>query len=225
MMKDWEKDISSLSNITVFSSPHNGPVVVKGDAPNLKCIGIGTDGAVFQSQSAPAYVYKLYAADKYDRAKSEAAVYEVLANSPYFPTCYAAYKHFLVLSFEEGYTLYDCVVKGIHISRQVIDEVEQARTYIRSKGLNPRDIHLKNIILQNGKIKLIDVSEYNVPGNDYRWEHLKEGYEQFYHLIDGNAVPLWIVSTSQKWYNQQRWLKSFNYEEFTATLLKLFAKK
>lgn len=225
MIKDWETDMSALASIHVFSSPFNGPVTVKGEAPNLKCIGIGTDGAVFQSVSAPDYVYKIYAADKYDRAASEAAVYEMLGESPYFPTCYAAYERFIVLSYEEGKTLYDCVVEGIHIAKHIIDEVEQARTYIRSKGLNPRDIHLKNIILQNGKAKLIDVSEYSVPGNDQRWEHLKRGYEQFYPFIDGSSVPLWVVTTVQKWYNQQRGHSYFSYEEFTKTILKLLVKK
>lgn len=225
MTHEWEKDIHFLSDIKIFSSPNNGPVKVVGDTPNLKCIGIGTDGAVFQSLSAPSYVYKLYAADKLDRAKSEEAVYQILNHSPYFPTCYAAYHDFLVLSYESGPTLFDCLIQGIHISKHVVQQVEEARTFIRSKGLNPRDIHLKNIILQNGQAKLIDVSEYSVPGNDYRWEHLKKGYEQFYHLIDGHSVPLWIIATTQKWYNQQRSHSSFTYEEFTKTILKRITKK
>ena len=60
-----------------------------------------------------------------------------------------------------------------------------AREYVRQKGLNPRDIHLKNIFLQNGRAKIIDVSEYVQPGNDLRWEYLKKAYDQYYHLIEG----------------------------------------
>lgn len=224
MQFDWKQDIHALSAIQVFSSAHNEPVTIRGAAPNVKCVGIGTDAAVFQSLSVPAYVYKLYARDKLESLQRESAVYEQLGDSPLFPTCFATYDNMLVLSYEEGKTLYDCILQGVHIPPHIIDEVEEARAFIRSKGLNPRDIHLKNIFLQHGHVKIVDVSEYMVPGNDYRWEHLRRGYEQYYHLIDGNSVPSWLVLTIQKWYNQQRG-NGFSYEEFTRTVLKLFYKK
>ena len=68
--------------------------------------------------------------------------------------------NYLVLSFEEGITLYDCLLQGIPIPKQAIKDVDDAREYVRQKGLNPRDIHLKNVFLQNGRAKIIDVSEY-----------------------------------------------------------------
>ena len=224
MTKEWEKDISSLSKIKVYSNPNNQPVTIIGDAENLKCIGVGTDAAVFQSLSAPAYAFKLYAKDKVEKVKMEAKVYEQLGDSPFFPTYYASSDEYLVLSYEEGKTLFDCVLQGIPIPQHVVNEVEDAREYVRSKGLNPRDIHLKNILLQHGKAKIIDVSEYTQSGNDFRWEHLKRGYDQYYHLIEGNAVPFWLVATIQKWYNQ-RGENSFSYEEFTKSISKLLFKK
>ncbi|MFG3432612.1 serine/threonine protein kinase [Lysinibacillus fusiformis] len=219
MENDWDKAIGSLSKIKVFSNPNNEPVTICGEANDLKCIGIGTDAAVFQSLSAPAYAFKIYAKDKVHKVKIEATVYQVLEESPYFSTCFAAYNEYLVLSYEEGKTLFDCILQGIHIPKQVVNEVEEAREYVRKKGLNPRDIHLKNILLQNGRAKIIDVSEYTLQGNDHRWEHLKKGYEQYYHLIDGNSVPFWLVETIRKWYNQRG--KKSSFEEFTKYILKL----
>lgn len=219
MNHEWEKDLDALSTIRVFSNPHNAPVTISGESANLKCIGIGTDAAVFQPLSAPSYVFKLYAEDKKAKVKIEANIYAQLGESPFFPTCFAVYDHCLVLSFENGKTLHDCVLQGIHIPPRAIADVEEARIYITSKGLNPRDIHLKNILLQNGHAKIIDVSEYIIPGNDFRWEYLRLGYEQYYHLIDSKAVPSWLVTTIQKWYNQQQG-SSFSYEEFTKMLLK-----
>ena len=224
MENDWDKAMESLSKIQVFSSPNNGPVTISGHSDDLKCIGVGTDAAVFQSLSAPAYAFKLYAQDKVSKVKVEANVYHLLGDSPFFATCFASYDEYLVLSYEEGKTLFDCILQGVHIPQQVINEVEDAREYVRRKGLNPRDIHLKNILLQNGRAKIIDVSEYTLPGNDFRWEHLKKGYEQYYHLIDGNSVPFWLVETVRKWYNQ-RGKNSSSYEEFTKTILKLLYKK
>lgn len=97
--------------------------------------------------------------------------------------------------------------------------MEEAREFIRQKGLNPRDIHLKNILLQNGRGKILDVSEYKKPGNDFRWEHLKKAYEDYYHLIDGKPVPFWLLETIRRWYNQRS--KYFSsYEEFLKMVLK-----
>ena len=223
MESDWDKAIDSLSKIKVFSNPNNEPVTISGDADDLKCIGVGTDAAVFQSLSAPAYAFKMYAQDKVNKVKVEANVYHILGDSPFFSRCFASYDEYLVLSYEEGKTLFDCILQGIHIPESVVNEVEDAREYVRSKGLNPRDIHLKNILLQNGRAKIIDVSEYTLPGDDFRWEHLKKGYEQYYHLIDGNSVPFWLVETIRKWYNQRG--DNSSYEEFTKTILKHLYKK
>lgn len=223
MENDWDIVRDSLSEITVFSNPNNEPVTISGHAKDLKCIGVGTDAAVFQSLKVPAFAFKKYAINKVDKVKAEADVYEKLGDSPFFSTCFASYDDYLVLSYEEGNTLFDCVLQGIHIPEQVIDDVEAAREYVRSKGLNPRDIHLKNILLQNGRAKILDVSEYVQPGNDFRWEHLKKGYEQYYHLIDGNSVPFWLVETVRKWYNQRN--KYFSsYEDFLKAILNILKK-
>jgi hypothetical protein len=86
---------------------------------------------------------------------------------------------------------------------------------------NPRDIHLKNILLHEGRAKIVDVSEYMKPGNDKRWEYLKEGYLKHYHLIDGKAIPHWILEAVRKWYNQTP-SENFKVYDFTKELLLLF---
>lgn len=223
MENDWEIAIDALSDITVISNPNNEPVSINGELGELKCIGIGTDAAVFQSPKVPAYAYKLYAKDKLDKVKMEAEVYRKIGDSPYFSTCFASSDTYLVLSYEEGNTLFDCILQGIHIPQQVIKDVEEAREYVRSKGLYPSDMHLKNILLQDGRAKILDVSEYAIPENDYRWEHLKEGYEKYYHLIDGHPVPFWVVETIRKWYHKRnKYFSSF--DEFIQFVIRTFEK-
>jgi hypothetical protein len=213
MDNKWDTIISSLSEIQIFSNPNNQPVTIIGGADELRCIGVGTDAAVFQSLLEPAYAFKIFAHDKIAKIKIEEYVYKVLGHSCYFSTCFASYENSLVLSYEEGITLYDCLLQGVHIPEQVIEDVENAREYVRSKELNPRDIHLKNILLQNGRAKILDVSEYVQPGNDFRWEHLKKAYEEYYSIIDGKSVPFWLLETIRKWYNQ--WNKyATTFEEF-----------
>lgn len=200
MEKEWENIKQLLSEMTISANPNNQQVTIHGSSKELKCIGIGTDAAVFQNINTPDYAIKVFAEEKLEKIQTEAEVYNRLGDSPFFSRCFAVEDRFLVLSYESGITLYDCLHEGIHIPSQVIKDVEVARAYARNKGLNPRDIHLKNILLQNGRAKVIDVSEYTRPGNDFRWEHLKKGYEEYYHLIDGKAVPLWLLETIRKRY-------------------------
>ncbi|WP_064094065.1 hypothetical protein [Rossellomorea aquimaris] len=224
MSNKWEDAIHSLSQVTVMSNPNNEPVTIFGGDDSLRCVGVGTDAAVFQSVYSPEYAFKLYAEDKIAKIKIEEKVYSLIGESPFFSTCFAANDKYLVLSYEEGITLYDCLLQGVHIPEQVVRDVEEAREYVRQKGLNPRDIHLKNILLQDGRAKIIDVSEYVQPGNDFRWEHLKKGYDEHYHLIDGKSVPFWLLETIRKWYNQ--WNKHFaSYEEFMKGVLKFTSFK
>jgi hypothetical protein len=220
MKQKWLIAAQPLHKISISSNPNNQPVTIHGNSDELRCIGVGTDAAVFQSIEAPSYAFKVYAEDKIAKIKIEEEVYQRLGDSSFFSTCFASNNEkYLVLSFEEGITLYDCLLQGIHIPEQVVQDVEDAREYVRQKNLNPRDIHLKNIILQNGKAKIIDVSEYVLPGNDFRWDHLKKAYKEYYHLIDGKTVPFWLLETIRKWYNQ-RDMQSSTFEEFMKNVLK-----
>ncbi|RTR29112.1 serine/threonine protein kinase [Robertmurraya yapensis] len=212
-----------IKDIQVLSTKDNNPVIVKGFSEVLKCVGIGTDAAVFQIEDDTRYVYKVFSEDKLETMEREKQVYEQLGESPFFPIYYGAGSNFLILSYEKGITLYDCLLKGVHIPKQVIWDVEAAREYAISKGLNPRDIHLKNILLHEGRGKLLDVSEYLKEGNDHRWTYLKKGYEDYYELIDGREVPLWLIETVRKWYNLTP-NGQLDFQEFVHKLIKLFRR-
>lgn len=192
-----------MSQIKVTSNKINQPITIHGSSKDLKCVGVGTDAAVFQYVHNPSYAFKLFAEDKRSKIQTEARVYQVLEGSSYFSKCHAANDRYLVLSYESGMTLYDCIIQGKRIPNQVIQDVEDAREYVRGKNLNPRDIHLKNIFVQNGRAKVIDVSEYMQQGNDFRWEHLKKAYDEYYHLIEGKAVPSWLLEAIKRCYNER----------------------
>ncbi len=220
MSKEWQVAALALSHIEIKANPNNERVSIKGSTSDLLCIGVGTDAAVFRSTSVPEFAFKVFADEKIAKIKIEQQVYQQLGKSAFFPKLYDVGERYLVLSFEQGITLYDCLLRGIHIPKQVIEDVEDARSYIRDRGLNPRDIHLRNILLQNGRAKIIDVSEYIQPGNDFRWEHLKRGYEDYYHLIAGKPLSFWLLETIRKWYNQTS-SQSFAFEDFTKKIAKL----
>ncbi|KGX85997.1 serine/threonine-protein kinase [Pontibacillus litoralis] len=224
MVNDWRRVIECLNQVVVESNPNNEPVTIYGAVEGLRCIGVGTDAAVFQSPYALDYAFKVYATDRQEKASIEASIYAQLGASRYFPKCYADYETFLVLSYEHGMTLFDCILQGVSIPKQVMEDVEHARAHVREQGLNPRDIHLKNILLQDGRAKIIDVSEYGLSGNDYRWEHIKKAYDEHYHLIAGRPVPFWIMETVRKWYNNRN--KRFSsFEDFIESVLKFTSYK
>ncbi|MGD6965829.1 serine/threonine protein kinase [Rossellomorea vietnamensis] len=218
MQVEWQSVIPALNKLEVTANPDNDPVSIDGESEGLLLIGTGTDAAVFRSELFPHLAFKVYAQEKIDKKSIEEHVYNHLGSSPYFSRKIGSGENFLVLSFEEGTTLFDCLLRGIFIPSSVIDEVEEARSHIRSCGLNPRDMHLKNILLQHGKVKIIDVSEYILPGNDQRWEYLKKGYQQYYRYINGKPVPSWLMETVRTWFNQTKG-PDFTFEEFMKKIM------
>ncbi|WP_345244080.1 serine/threonine protein kinase [Pontibacillus salipaludis] len=211
---------ASIDYIQVISNPHNEPVTIKEIPPTFECVGVGTDAAVFRHKEQPHLAYKVYSEDKLHKKENEERVYKTLGTSPYFSIFYGSGDRYIVLSFEEGLSLYDCLLRGVNIPHQAIEDVERARKFVKDKSLNPRDIHLKNILLQDGRAKVIDVSEYVHEGNDFRWEFLKRGYEEYYPLIRERPIPLWVLETCRKWYNQTK-DSTFQFEDFMQKIKKL----
>lgn len=210
-----------LRRLKITSTKNNELVTIGEYTQNLSCIGVGTDAAVFQLRIEPSIAFKVYAEDKINTLEAEFQVYQMLGKSEWFPVLYGRGINYLVISYEEGMTLYDCLRTGTHIPKQVLIDVEEARNDCLRKGLNPRDIHLKNVLLQNGRAKLLDLSEYMKPGNDRRWDYLKQGYEEYYELIDGKRIPFWVIESVRRLYNQSAG-QSFNFQEFTSKLVKNF---
>lgn len=176
---------------------------------SFQVIGIGTDAAVVQHESDSETVYKIFVKEAEWKCEVEYSIYEQLKGCKTYAVCFEKGPNFLRLSYEKGPTLYECLEQGVVINSEVIEEVEQAREYARKQGLNPRDIHLENVIFQDGHAKIIDVSEYRKSGNDYRWEHLVEGYHRFYSLIEGRQIPTLLIETVKKLYKQEEDLVKF----------------
>lgn len=219
---DWKQAEHILRQVRLKGNDRNEPVTIETYSNQLQCIGIGTDAAVFQYQELPAYAFKVFTEHSLEKKDAEESVYLRIGSSPYFAQYYGKGANFLVLSFEEGVTLYDCLLQGIKVPRQVMEDVEQAKNYVRSLGLNPRDIHLKNVLLQNGRAKVLDVSEYIKEGDDHRWEHLSWAYDHLYSLIEGKQVPSWILDTVKQWYVRVS-NTSFSIDEFAEQVARLFS--
>ncbi|ASS75539.1 hypothetical protein CIG75_11450 [Tumebacillus algifaecis] len=199
MIEDVQKLVAA---VRVRSVNPRDPVDVRAHPDQWRCIGVGNSAAVFQPKDHPQIAIKVYADTHTHIASEEAAIYEQLGDSPYFPHFYERGDHFLVMEYKQGTNLYDCLLQGIHIPEQVIQDVDEAIAYARSRGLNPADIHLKNVLVHEGRGILVDVSDYRKHGACKRWEMLKAAYYDYYLDLykPGLTVPSWVLETIRKWY-------------------------
>ncbi|MGN1402484.1 MAG: hypothetical protein ACI4XL_13400 [Bacillus sp. (in: firmicutes)] len=85
------------------------------------------------------------------------------------------------MDYIEGITLFDCLSKGISIESQYIEEIDRVLSMAEHRGLNPSDIHLRNILLTKDKeIKLIDVARFRQRKSCRQWDDLKTAYFKAY---------------------------------------------
>ncbi|TCS95089.1 serine/threonine protein kinase [Hazenella coriacea] len=223
LVKDQHID-HLLKQIQIHVNKDNQIVIVNEIPSEFHLIGLGTDAIVVWHPSEPKVVFKVFAPDRQNKKVVEATVYEQLGSHPNFCRYFGQGEHYLILSYEQGPTLYQCLEEGIEIPEQVVQDVEEARKFARMKGLNPRDIHLKNVIYQDGHAKVVDVSEYLKEGNDLRWDHLVEGYRHYYPLIRGRKIPTWMIEFAKKRY-MARASEEFSIKDFFLSLNNYITEK
>jgi hypothetical protein len=219
--RDAGSVVESLQQIRVRARASNEPVVIDHLPAVLRLVGFGTDAVVVQHPGLPEHVFKVYTPQTISCLDDEYRAYAQLAGSEFFPACIGRGAFYLVLSYEVGPTLYECLVDGVVVDDQVMADVEAARDYARHVGLHPKDIHLKNVLVQGRRAKIIDVSKYASPGDDDPvWEHLAEGYRRFYPLIRGRRIPLWVIELTKRTYRAQA-KEQFSLDAFADRMLRV----
>ncbi|MEI3607554.1 protein kinase family protein [Pseudogracilibacillus sp. SE30717A] len=147
---------------------------------SLKLVGKGRSAFVFKIKASNIAIKVFFPAFT-SIAKEEASIYETLKGIPYFPTLYDSGRNYIVIDFIQGLTLFECITNGKIITSAHIKEIDHALALTRNLGLNPSDIHLRNIfITNNNEIKLIDVARFRQEKECRQWENLKKAYYQFY---------------------------------------------
>lgn len=223
MEPNWRMAEGALSKIRVEGNARNEEVSLSGYAEDLYCVGLGTDAAVFIYEPVPEVAYKIYTDQALHKKERERDVYLRLRGIPYFPVYYGEGRNYLAIGYEPGPTLLDCLLQGIPVPPEVISDVEEARRLARERGLNPRDIHLKNVVVQDGRAKVIDVSEYAIEGDDRRWEHLMWAYQTFYPSLEGKKIPLWLLNSVKSGY-QKLDQANLNLEEYAQRISGIFSR-
>lgn len=162
----------------------------------LKLIGTGRSAFVFKINSSTKAIKVFFPNFTYN-TKEEAEIYKKLQGIDYFPTIYESGLNYIVMDYIEGFTLFECLTKGRIITTDHLKEIDNALSLASGVGLNPSDIHLRNIIITStDEIKLIDVARYRQTKHCKQWRNLKKAYRQFYrnHFFSKKVPPIFLNS-------------------------------
>jgi predicted Ser/Thr protein kinase len=168
-----------LANSVIYSIRGSKAALVHKDS-SLKLIGEGRSAFAFLIKGTD-LVIKVFFPQFENIAAEEAGIYKQLTGNPFFPSLHEYGRNYLVMDYVRGKTLYQRLVNGLPISAGHIEEVDIALKLAREKGLNPSDIHLRNIIITpDDEIKLIDVARFRQTKECTQWEDLKNAFYKYY---------------------------------------------
>ncbi|MBT2758746.1 protein kinase family protein [Mesobacillus foraminis] len=185
---------SELAQSVKFSMK-GSKMILNEKASELELIGAGRSAFAFRIQSTDK-VLKVFFSPFEHIAKEEAAIYKALQRNPFYPYLYDHGDNYLVIDYIAGNTLFDCLTKGIAIRADHIKQIDEALSLARERGLNPSDIHLRNIIVTpEDTIKLIDVARFRQVKKCSQWDDLKAAYKMFYrHRMFPKKTPEKILN-------------------------------
>jgi hypothetical protein len=202
-----EGDLLPQIELTAVS-PYN-PILVINRSTSWQTIGSGNYAGVFAHDANPDLVVKVYGRNP-EELKKEIDVYKKLGNHESYSSLFAYGKDYLVLKKLEGLTLFDAVVKGEPIHESVIQDIDAGLAYARSVGLNPYDVHGKNVVMDKGRGYIVDVSDFYKQGYCRKWSDLKKAYQMIYRPYIFRyhpPIPFFIVDGIRKGYRLYRKFK------------------
>lgn len=204
------KSYNELAQSVTFSR-RGSKIILQSKHENLELVGAGRSAFVFKIKSTDK-VIKVFFSPFIAVAKEEAQIYQKLQGINYFPTLYEAGENYLVIDYLRGFTFFECLSKGIVISSHYIKEVDQALLLARQRGLNPSDIHLRNIFLtNNGEIKVIDVARFSQKKDCMQWRDLKKAFYKWYNRgLCPKKMPVWLLNLIAALY-KKRWLTGLQF--------------
>jgi predicted Ser/Thr protein kinase len=162
---------------------------------SLQFIGEGRSAFVFRIKWTDK-VIKVFFPNQTETAREEAEIYKVLKDISYYPALHDAGSNYLIIDYIKGLTLFECLSQGKRITSGTIKEIDTALQLAREKGLNPSDIHLRNIFITAEKtIKVIDVARFRQTKNCEQWSDLKTAFYRVYlKPLFPKKIPAFILN-------------------------------
>ncbi|WNF38408.1 protein kinase family protein [Bacillaceae bacterium IKA-2] len=170
-------------------------IVIADKNPQLDFAGEGRSAFVFKIRSTNK-VLKVFLPPFSHLAQVEAEIYKDLLGNPFYPVLYEYGTNYIVIDYIEGNTLFNCLLKGILITNDQIKEIDYALLLTKENGLNPSDIHLRNILITpRGSIKLIDVARFRQIKPCSQWNDIKTIFEKYYKKqLFPKMIPAFLLN-------------------------------
>jgi len=171
--------------------------------PDLTICGVGRSAMAFKIKHEPRVIKVFY--PPYETvAKNEQQNYTKIKDDHRYPTLYESGSNYLVIDYIEGRTFFQCLQEGISILPEYVDQVDEALSHARKKGLNPSDIHLHNLLVtKEGNVRIIDIARFSQKKTCYQWDDLKAGYYKHYHKpYFPPKVPKWLMNLVANLYHR-----------------------
>ncbi len=168
-----------LPSLQIESINPRNPIKVNYLPQPWRLLGTGNYAAVVYHPDYPESVVKIYAPGR-PGYEEEVEVYHRLGSHPAFSECFYAKDNFLVLKRLYGTTLYDCMYLGLPIPKQVIQDIDEALNYAQNQGLHPHDVHGRNVMMQQGRGLVVDISDFLHVETCSKWNDLKKAYYLLY---------------------------------------------
>ena len=171
------------------ADPHDPVRVLKLPQP-WRTVGCGNYAAVLHHPQHPRLVVKIYAPGR-PGLEQEAEVYRRIGRHPAFSQCFHACDRYLVLRRLQGTTFYDCLRRGIRIPLRAMVDVDEAIVYAEARGLHGHDVHGRNVLLHEGRGRIVDISDFLNPEPCHAWRDLRWAYRHLYRpLIAPLRLPV-----------------------------------
>jgi predicted Ser/Thr protein kinase len=161
---------------------------------SLELAGTGRSAFVFRIKSTNKAIKVFFPEFEYI-AKEEAEIYQALHDISYFPSIYDSGLNYFIMDYIDGHTLFECMTHGKVITSAHIKEVDYALSLASKRGLNPSDIHLRNIfITTNGEIKIIDVARFRQTKDCRQWSDLKKAHHLYRKRFFLKKIPASLLN-------------------------------
>lgn len=148
--------------------------------PNLEKIGFGKRATVFKLFKKD-LVIKVFHPNKESSVMNEVNVYRMLSEkNKYYCQMVDHGDNYIVLEYRKGKTFLECMMDGEVITDYMIEQVEEGIQYALERGLNPSDIHIKNLIWDGQRVSIIDLEGFLREKKCYRWNSFKKFHKRFY---------------------------------------------
>lgn len=202
-------DNKLIPNLKMKSINSSDPIKVESIPKPWILLGCGNYAGVFTHPDFNDLAIKIYAPARCG-LKEEIEVYNTIGEHSAYSKLLYSKDNYLVLERLKGVTFYNCLRKGIKIKKHIIKDIDNALEYAREKGLNPHDVHAKNVMIVNNRGVVVDVSDFKHKEYCSLWKDFKKAYYKLYiPFVYKMSIPIpnFLLNTIRKVYKRYKKLK------------------